>query len=120
MGGDCKNLHPSEVVKGPNTICLFDQNMGQFLNPNNLIVNTKMNETIVVFLHTMQMNQTWKLIKVKPKGIFDIGCDHFGPNVAIVFFVHALHLWWGLIVIRQGGILNKMLLLNVVSKKETS
>jgi hypothetical protein len=51
-----------------------------------------MNETIVIVLHTMQMTQTWKLIKVKPKGIFDIGCDHFGPNVAIIFSICALHL----------------------------
>jgi hypothetical protein len=61
--------------------------MGQFLNLNNLILNTKMNEAIVVVLHRMQMTQTLKLNRVQPKGIFSIGCDHFGPSVAI-----ALHL----------------------------
>jgi hypothetical protein len=51
-----------------------------------------MNEAIVVVLHTMQMTQTLKLFQVQPKGILDIGCDHFGPSVAIVFSIHALHL----------------------------
>jgi hypothetical protein len=51
-----------------------------------------MNQAIVVILHTMQMTQILKLLKVQPKGILDIGCHHFGPSMAIVFFVHALHL----------------------------
>ncbi len=32
------------------------------------------------------------LPETKPKTIFDIGCDHFAPSMAIVFSIHDLHL----------------------------
>ncbi len=32
------------------------------------------------------------LPKIKPKQIFFVGCDQLTPSMAIVLFVHALHL----------------------------
>jgi hypothetical protein len=37
------------------------------------------------------MTQATNLPKVKPKIVFDIGCDHLAPIMAIVLFIHALH-----------------------------
>jgi hypothetical protein len=31
-------------------------------------------------------------LKLKPKIIFDIGCDDLGPNMAILLSIHAFHL----------------------------
>jgi hypothetical protein len=39
----------------------------------------------------MQMTQATNLPKAKPKIVFDIGCDHLAPSMAIVLFIHALH-----------------------------
>jgi hypothetical protein len=38
------------------------------------------------------MTQATSLPKVKPKIIFDIGCDHLAPSMATIFSIHALHL----------------------------
>jgi hypothetical protein len=38
------------------------------------------------------------LPKAKTKIIFYIGCDDLGPNVAIILFVHVLHLQQGWII----------------------
>jgi hypothetical protein len=37
------------------------------------------------------MTQATNLPKAKPKIVFDIGCDHLAPIMAIVLFIHALH-----------------------------
>jgi hypothetical protein len=71
---------------------LFCQEVGQFLNPSNLIVNTKMDETITSKLHIMQVTQTMIFFEIKAKTILNIGCDRLGPNMAIIFFVQPLHL----------------------------
>jgi hypothetical protein len=42
--------------------------------------------------------QIANLFKAKTKIIFDIGCDDLRPNVAIIFFVHVLHLQQGWII----------------------
>jgi hypothetical protein len=57
-----------------------------------------MNEGIVVCLNITQMPQIANLPKTKTKIIFDIGYDDLGPNVAIILFVHALHLQRGWII----------------------
>jgi hypothetical protein len=51
-----------------------------------------MNQGAVVCLDTTQVPQIASLPKAKTKIIFDIGCDDLGPNVAIILFVHVLHL----------------------------
>jgi hypothetical protein len=51
-----------------------------------------MDETITIKLHIMQVTQTMILFEAKAKTILDIGCDHLGPSMAIILFVHALHL----------------------------
>jgi hypothetical protein len=37
------------------------------------------------------MTQAMSLPKAKPKIVFDIGCDHLAPSMAIIFFIHVLH-----------------------------
>jgi len=57
-----------------------------------------MNEGIVVCLNITQMPQIANLPKAKTKIIFHIGYDDLEPNVAIILFVHALHLQQGWII----------------------
>jgi hypothetical protein len=38
------------------------------------------------------MTQATSLLEAQAKTILDIGYDHFGPSMAIVLYVHALHL----------------------------
>jgi hypothetical protein len=40
----------------------------------------------------MQVTQATSLLEAKPKNIFDIICDPFTPSMAIILFIHALHL----------------------------
>jgi hypothetical protein len=40
----------------------------------------------------MQVTQATSLLEAKPKNIFDIICDPFAPSMAIILFIHALHL----------------------------
>jgi len=42
--------------------------------------------------YVMQMTQAMSLLKAQAKTILDIGYDHLGQGMAIVFYVHALHL----------------------------
>jgi hypothetical protein len=51
-----------------------------------------MDKSFAIILHTMQMTQASNLPKIQSKHIFNIGCNHFGPSVAIVFSIHALHM----------------------------
>jgi len=60
-----------------------------------------MNQGVTVCFNTTQMPQIMSIPKTKTKIIFDIGCDDLGPNVAIIFFVHVLHLQQGWII---GGL----------------
>jgi hypothetical protein len=52
------------------------------------IAKAKTHKVLIIIMHIMQVTQTTSLLEAKPKTIFDIGCDH----LAIVLFVHALHL----------------------------
>jgi hypothetical protein len=54
-----------------------------------------MDKLIIVSLDIKQMTQTMNFLEIEAKSIFDIGCDDLGPSVAIIFFIHALHLWRG-------------------------
>jgi hypothetical protein len=40
----------------------------------------------------MQVTQTTSLLETRPDIIFDIGCNHLAPNMAIILSIHALHL----------------------------
>jgi hypothetical protein len=40
----------------------------------------------------MQVTQATSLLEIKPKFVFDIGCDHLAPSIPIVLSIHALHL----------------------------
>jgi hypothetical protein len=40
----------------------------------------------------MQVTQATILPAAKPKTIFDINCDDHAPSMAIILFIHALHL----------------------------
>jgi hypothetical protein len=66
--------------------------VGQFFDLDNFVVSTKMDKSFAIILHTMQMTQASNLPKAQSKYILNIGCDHFGPSVAIVFSIHALHM----------------------------
>jgi hypothetical protein len=66
--------------------------VGQLFDLDNLIASTIMDKSIAIILHTMQATQALNLPKVQPKSIFNIGCDHFGPSMAIIFSIHALHM----------------------------
>jgi hypothetical protein len=56
------------------------------------IVEAKTHKVLIIIMDTTQVTQATSLLEAKPKTIFDIGCDHLAPNMAIVLFVHALHL----------------------------
>jgi hypothetical protein len=60
-----------------------------------------MNQGATVCLNTTQMPQIVSIPKAKTKIIFDIGYDDLRPNVAIILFVHVLHLQQGWII---GGL----------------
>jgi hypothetical protein len=60
--------------------------------PKDFIVKAKMHKVLTIILHTMQMTQAMSLLETKPKIVFDIGCDHLSPSMAMVLFIHALHL----------------------------
>jgi hypothetical protein len=70
------------------------QNVGWLSILNNLIAITQTYETIIVNLHTKQMTQATNISKIQTKTIFYNGCDYRQPNVVIILFIHALHLWW--------------------------
>jgi hypothetical protein len=72
----------------------FHREVDWFFDLGNFISNTKMDEVIVIDMHTTQVTQTLNLLGTKTKTIFNIGCDHLRPNMAIIFSVHVLHLWW--------------------------
>jgi hypothetical protein len=91
--------------------------VGRLLNPNSLIVSTKMNEAIIVILHTMQMTQTLKLLEDQPKGILDISCDHLRPSVPSYFLSMPCICDEEWQLLDNRGILS---LLTIVSKKEIS
>jgi hypothetical protein len=63
-----------------------------FAAPKDFIVKAKMHKVFIIILNIMQMTQATSLPNVKPKIIFDIGCDHLAPSMATILFIHALHL----------------------------
>jgi hypothetical protein len=60
--------------------------------PEDFIAKAKMHKVFIITLNTTQMTQATSLPKVKPKIIFDIGCDHQTPSMATILSIHALHL----------------------------
>ncbi len=59
--------------------------------PINNSINVLIGLCTIVSLYTTQMTQAMSLPKAKPKIVFDIGCDHLAPSMAIIFFIHVLH-----------------------------
>jgi hypothetical protein len=57
-----------------------------------LNVSDRMHKIFIISLHTPQVTQTTSLPKTKPKWFFYIHCDQLTPSMAIILFVHALHL----------------------------
>jgi hypothetical protein len=51
-----------------------------------------MHKVLTIILHTPQVTQAMSLLEAKPKWIFYIGCDQLTPSMAIILFIHALHL----------------------------
>lgn len=76
----------------------FHWQVGWYFNLGYFIRSLGMNEGIVVCLNITQMPQIANLPKAKTKIIFHIGYDDLEPNVAIILFVHALHLQQGWII----------------------
>jgi hypothetical protein len=66
--------------------------VGQFFDLGNFVANNRTYEAIVVDFHTMQVIQIVNFFETKAKTIFDVGCDHFGPSMAIILSIHALHI----------------------------
>jgi hypothetical protein len=40
----------------------------------------------------MQVTQATSLFEIKPKFVFDFGCDHLALRMPIVLSIHALHM----------------------------
>jgi len=89
QGGIAKFASEGQTRKSKNDLS-FCQELGCFFDPCSFIVSTKTDETID--LHTMQVTQIVNLLKVKTKTIFYVGCDDLGLSMAIIPYVHALHL----------------------------
>jgi hypothetical protein len=66
--------------------------MNALTTPKCFIANGKVQEVPTIILHTPQMTQATSLPQVQPKQIFYISCDQLTPSMAIILFVHALHL----------------------------
>jgi hypothetical protein len=49
-------------------------------------------KVLTIIMQALQMTQAMNFLEVKPKIIFDIGCDHLAPSMAIILSIHALHL----------------------------
>jgi hypothetical protein len=60
--------------------------------PEDFIAKARMHKVFIIILNTTQMTQATSLSKVKPKIIFDIGCDHLAQSIATILSIHALHL----------------------------
>jgi hypothetical protein len=60
--------------------------------PKDFIVRGKVYKVLTIILHIIQVTQTTSLLETRSKIIFDIGCDHLAPNMAIILSIHALHL----------------------------
>jgi hypothetical protein len=63
-----------------------------FTAPKDFIVKAIMHKVFIIILNTTQLTQATSLLEVKPKTIFDIGCDHLAPSMATILSIHALHL----------------------------
>jgi hypothetical protein len=46
-----------------------------------------MDEAIIIDMHTTQVTQTLNLLGTKTKIIFNIGCDHLRPSMAIILSI---------------------------------
>jgi hypothetical protein len=60
--------------------------------PKCFIASGRVHKVLTFILHTLQVTQATSLPKAKPKQKIYIGCDQLTPSMAIVLFVHALHL----------------------------
>jgi hypothetical protein len=69
-----------------------DWNMCALTTPRDFIARASAHKVLIIVLQTLQMTQAMNFSKAKLKIILDIGCDHFTPNMAIIFFMYALHL----------------------------
>jgi hypothetical protein len=76
-------------------------------------------KVFTIILHRTQMTQVMNLPKTKPKTIFDIGCDLFALSMAIVLYIHALHLWRAWAFGSNNGNLNKTSQLKTIDKNWT-
>jgi hypothetical protein len=63
-----------------------------FTAPKDFIAKANLHKVFIVVLHTPQVTPTTSLLKVKPKTIFYISCDHLAINMAIILSVHALQI----------------------------
>jgi hypothetical protein len=60
--------------------------------PKDFIVKASAHKIFIILMQTLQMTQATSFPKAKPKTIIDIGYDHFTPSMAVILFIHALHL----------------------------
>jgi hypothetical protein len=65
--------------------------MNALIAPKGFIAKGRMHKVLTIILHTIQVTQAKKILKVSPKIVFNIVGDHLTPIMAIIFFVHALH-----------------------------
>jgi hypothetical protein len=66
--------------------------MCAFIAPKDFIVRANAHKVFIIVMQTLQVTQATSFCKVKPKIVFNIGCDNLTPNMAIIFSIHALHL----------------------------
>jgi hypothetical protein len=63
--------------------------MSAFTTPKDFITLQEFSHKIfTIIIHTTQVTKTTNLPKFKLKTIFDIGCDHLAPNIAILLSLH--------------------------------
>jgi hypothetical protein len=66
--------------------------MCALIAPKDFIARGRVHKMFTIILHIMQVTQTTSLLETKPNIIFDIGCDHLAPRMAIILSIHALYL----------------------------
>jgi hypothetical protein len=70
----------------------YNWNVCAFIAPKGSIMRGQMYKVLTIILHAMQVTQAMSLLEIKPKIVFDIGCDHLAPSMPTILSIHALHL----------------------------
>jgi hypothetical protein len=69
-----------------------DWNMCAFAALEDFIARANAHRIFTIIMKTPQVTQVTNFLETKPRTILNIGCDHLAPSMAIILYIHALHL----------------------------